>query len=167
MVKILSNGDIVPDDDPRAKGASSGGNRADNTNRPRQGFVQHEDDGGGQGQGMYMGQGQQVSVFQMLNQKLLALGIPRFTVGQFNFEPIVTVGFLLAGIFFGFPGLIFAGLLFVVSKISQTGANPFTGGGGGQPQQGGGGGHQPGGGGGGGGGGGFGGSAGGHRLGRS
>ena len=36
MVKILSNGDIVPDDDPRAQSASSRGNRADNTNRPRQ-----------------------------------------------------------------------------------------------------------------------------------
>ena len=134
-----------------------------------QGFVQHADYGEGQGQGVYMGgQGQQVSVFEMLNQRLLALGIPRFSVGQFTFEPIVSVGFLLAGIFFGLPGLIFAGLLFVVSKISQPGGNPFTGGG--PTQQGQAGGNQPGGGGGGGGGfggGGFRGGSGGHRLGRS
>lgn len=37
MVRILSNGDIVPDDDPRAQAAGSRGNSAgDNSNRPRQ-----------------------------------------------------------------------------------------------------------------------------------
>ena len=139
--------------------------------------MQHADHGHGHGQGMFMGGGgggggggQPVSVFQMLNQRLLGLGIPRFTVAQYTLEPIVSVGFLLAGVFFGLPGLIFAGLLFVVSVISQPGGNPFTGGR--QPQQGAAGGQQPGGGGGGGGGGafgggGFGGSSGGHRLGRS
>ncbi|KAL8597431.1 hypothetical protein ACOMHN_050929 [Nucella lapillus] len=169
MVKILSNGDIVPDDDPRAQGTSSRGNRGNNSNRPRQGFVQHADHDQEPGQGMYMGGGQQVSVFNTVNHKLLALGIPRFTVGQFTFEPIVSIGFLLAGVFFGLPGLIFAAVLFIVSKISQPGGNPFTGGG----QQGGNGGQQPGGGGGGGfggGGGGLGGGGGGgggYRLGRS
>ncbi|XP_076454833.1 protein FAM241B-like [Babylonia areolata] len=169
MVRILSNGDIVPDDDPRAQGSRSRGSQGDNTNRPRQGFVQHADYN--ENQGMPMGGGQQVSVFETLNQKLLGLGIPRFNIGQFTIEPIVSLGFLLAGVFLGLPGLIFAGLLFVVSKMSQTGGNPFTGGwgqqgaaGGQQPPAGGGGG---GGGGFGGGGGGFGGGSGGHRLGRS
>lgn len=34
MVRILSNGDIVPDDDPRARQAA--GNRGSNSARPRQ-----------------------------------------------------------------------------------------------------------------------------------
>ena len=127
-----------------------------------QGHVQHADYGqpDGQDQGGAMGGEQHVSVFQMINQKLLALGIPRFTFGRFILEPVVTIGFLLAGIFFGIPGLIFAGVLFLVSVISQPGGNPFTRGR--QAHQGA---QRPGGDGGGGGGGGFGGT-GGHRLGR-
>jgi hypothetical protein len=110
---------------------------------------------------MYMG-GQQVSIFDSLNQRLLNMGLPRFTVGPWTIEPIVTVGFLLAAIFFGLPGIIFAGVLFVVSKISQPGGNPFT-----DRGQQAGGGNTPGGDGGGGGRSGFGGGGGGYRLGRS
>ncbi|PVD39352.1 hypothetical protein C0Q70_01982 [Pomacea canaliculata] len=117
MVRILSNGDIVPDDDPRAQAAGSRGNSAgDNSNRPRQGYVQH--DGNGQ---QAFAEGRQISVFEVLNQKLLAFGIPRFTFGQFVFEPIVSVGFLLAGLLFGISGLLFAGLLYFVVRWSQTG----------------------------------------------
>ena len=56
--------------------------------------------------------GQQISIFETLNQRLLGLGIPRFNIGSYNIEPIVTVGFLLAMLLFGLPGLLFAGLLF-------------------------------------------------------
>lgn len=81
-----------------------------------QGYVQH--DGNGQ---QAFAEGRQISVFEVLNQKLLAFGIPRFTFGQFVFEPIVSVGFLLAGLLFGISGLLFAGLLYFVVRWSQTG----------------------------------------------
>ncbi|KAJ8319202.1 hypothetical protein KUTeg_004293, partial [Tegillarca granosa] len=115
MVKILSNGDVVPDDDPRAQSSSS---RGSSSSRPRQGFVRHDDVGNQQG--MYA-QGQQVNVFDTFNQKLINMGIPRFNVGPYVVEPIVLVGFVLAGLLMGMPGLLFAAILFFVSKASFGG----------------------------------------------
>ncbi|XP_062576976.1 protein FAM241B-like [Saccostrea cucullata] len=136
MVRILSNGDIVPDDDPRAQQAA--GNRGSNSPRPRQGFVQHDSDqqpGAGRG---FLGQGDgQVSVFTLINQKLLDLGIPRFSVGPYVVEPIATVGMILATLLFGLPGLLFGAVLFLVVMSSQA-----TGQAGGQRRAAGGGGHR-------------------------
>lgn len=121
MVRILSNGEIVQDDDPRARQAA--GNRGSNSARPRQGFVRHEDyqqPGAGRG---FLGQGEgQVSVFTLINQKLLDFGIPRFNVGPYVVEPIALVGMILAGLLFGLPGLLFGGVLFMVVMSSQVAA---------------------------------------------
>ncbi|XP_046557374.1 protein FAM241B-like [Haliotis rubra] len=136
MVRILSNGDIVPDDDPRASQASSRGGNSSRP-QPRQGYVRHDEDAQ---QGM---NGQQVSIFDSLNQRLLAAGIPRFNVGQMTVEPIVSVGFCLAGLLLGVKGLLFGAVLFFVAKMSTGNGIPGfgafgegggQGGGGGQRQ---------------------------------
>lgn len=87
---------------------------------------QYEGGGGGGGQG-----GQQFSVFDGLNQRLVEYGFPRFSIGSHTVEPIVTVGFILAGLLLGLPGLLLAAILFFVSKISTSGGGlaSFFGGG--------------------------------------
>ncbi|BFZ02604.1 hypothetical protein BsWGS_05643 [Bradybaena similaris] len=112
MVKILANGDIVADDDPRAQqtyskqtgNAHSGQTRIQSTRH-----VQQDN-------------GPQVSIFQSLNQRLVALGIPSFNFGDIVVEPIVSIGLLIALLVFGFPGLIIGLILFVVSRWSTHGA---------------------------------------------
>lgn len=137
MVRILANGDIVPDDDPRVQqstrstrgnnvhGIHSGTNQNGGQQGQRQGWGQ-----GGGGQGWYGGgdgapedgndgQVHQVSIFEVMNQKLLSLGVPRWNFGEHVIEPIVLVGFLLAMLLFGLRGLIMGVLLFAVVKMSQ------------------------------------------------
>ncbi|XP_060591603.1 protein FAM241B-like isoform X2 [Ruditapes philippinarum] len=126
MVRILKTGEIVSDNDPRAQQGNA---------RPRQniGRIQHDPDemarqyegGGGEG-------GQQASVFDGLNQRLVDYGFPRFNIGSHTVEPIVSVGFILAGLLLGLPGLLLAAVLFFVSKISTSGGGlaSFFGGGG-------------------------------------
>lgn len=130
MVRILSTGEIVADNDVRARQPSAG---------PRQniGRIQHDPDaiaqeyeqgegGGGGGGG---GGAARWSMFEGLNQRLVAMGCPRFNIGSHTVEPIVSVGFLLAGLFLGLPGLLLAAMLFFLSKISTTpgGINSFFG----------------------------------------
>ena len=67
-------------------------------------------------------EGQQVNIFQTLNQKLRTMGIPPWNLGDIVIEPIVTVGFLIALLMFGVHGLIFGVVLFAVSRWSQHGA---------------------------------------------
>lgn len=66
--------------------------------------------------------GQQVSLFQMLNQRLISMGFPRFTISGITFEPIITTALLLSVLFFGLPGLLLVGILFVVIQLSQHGS---------------------------------------------
>ncbi|GFR96086.1 chromosome 10 open reading frame 35 [Elysia marginata] len=134
MVRILANGDIVPDDDPRARSSQP-------TQRQNSRVPPRQDQAGDNRQ-----QGQQISIFQVLNQKLLDFGIPRFSIGDLAVEPIVSVGLLLSLVLFGIHGLIFAGILFAVSHWSTNGApdfvnnlfggNPGGGGGGGDARRG-------------------------------
>ena len=67
------------------------------------------------------------SVFDNLNNRLLEAGIPRWNAGPYVVEPIVSMGFVLAGLLIGWHGLIFAALLFFISKYSMSqGPNPFS-----------------------------------------
>ena len=60
-------------------------------------------------------------MFDGLNQRLIGYGFPRFNIGHHTIEPIVSVGFILAGLFLGLPGLLLAAFLFFVSKMSSGG----------------------------------------------
>lgn len=80
--------------------------------------MRHDDNAGQQ-----YGQ-QTVSIFEVMNQKLLGLGIPRWNLGQYSVEPIATVGCLLALLIFGLPGIIFAAVLFFVVKSSLQNPGP-------------------------------------------
>ena len=67
------------------------------------------------------GNGQQMSVFTMMNRQLLNLGAPRWQINpQITLEPIVLVGFLLAFLLFGLPGLLCALALLAVCYFSGT-----------------------------------------------
>jgi hypothetical protein len=65
----------------------------------------------------------QPSIFESLNQRLLASGFPRFDLGQYKIEPIVTVGFILAFMLLGFRGLLFGALLFAIVNMSNSSNN--------------------------------------------
>ncbi|XP_071829982.1 protein FAM241B-like [Apostichopus japonicus] len=137
MVRILANGDIVQDDDPRAQqgrrtqgGTNIHGLRSSTSDQGR--GYRNEGQGQGGGQAWYGGgaggegvpedgQVRQVSIFEVINQKLLDLGVPRWNFGQHVVEPIVLIGFLIAMLLFGFRGLLVGGLLFAVVKMSQGG----------------------------------------------
>ena len=60
-------------------------------------------------------------MFDGLNQRLIGYGFPRFNIGHHTIEPIVSVGFILAGLLLGLPGLLLAAFLFFVSKMSSGG----------------------------------------------
>ncbi|XP_050394687.1 protein FAM241B [Patella vulgata] len=117
MVRISSTGEILPDD-PQPRNRGSG-----DAPQQRQGSVRHENYNEQEQQEM-QGEGGQVSIFDSLNQRLLALGLPRWNAGPYVIEPIVSVAFLLAGLFLGIPGLLMGLVLFGVVKLSQSGGIP-------------------------------------------
>jgi len=139
MVRILSNGEIVPDDDPRAQSSSrnpsqqqnsaqSGQNRTPRFQNVQAGPTGYNENAQGQPGG------QQVSLFQVLNQRLISMGFPRFTLSGITVEPIISVALLLSLLLFGLPGLLLVGVLFAVMQLSQHGSlqavwQNFTGGG--------------------------------------
>lgn len=103
------------------------------------GTIQHDPDEMArqyEGAGGGGGGGQQFSVFDGLNQRLVDYGFPRFNIGAHTVEPIVSVGFILAGLLLGLPGLLLAVILFFVSKMSAAGGGlaSFFGGDAGQDQ---------------------------------
>ena len=67
-----------------------------------------------------------MSIFGMLNQRLLDAGLPSWNAGPYDVQPIVSVGVLLAFMLFGWGGLFFGGMLFLVTKWSQAGDGPRT-----------------------------------------
>ena len=92
-----------------------------------QGAIRHDEDDvqGGNGQNVgAMGAQGGTSVFSMLNQRLLDAGLPSWNAGPYDVQPIVSIGVLLAFMLFGWGGLFFAGMLFLVTKWSQAGDGP-------------------------------------------
>lgn len=65
------------------------------------------------------GEGGSNSIFSVLNQRLLEMGLPRWHLGGTVVEPIMSVGLVIILLLFGLPGVLFLGLLFIVSKLSQ------------------------------------------------
>ncbi|KAI8521068.1 hypothetical protein Bbelb_008220 [Branchiostoma belcheri] len=112
MVRILANGEIVQDDDPRVRRPNQQNQQA----ARRQGYIRHDEQPNVGPGGHHV---QQVSMFDAINQKLLALGIPRFQLAGTTVEPIATVGVVLVFLLMGVRGLLFIGLLFGVSYLSR------------------------------------------------
>nr|XP_044993582.1 protein FAM241B [Jaculus jaculus] len=112
MVRILANGEIVQDDDPRARTTTSqrGGT-------PRQGFL-NRGPGPRQPQaGARLGAAQ--SPFSDLNRQLVNLGFPQWHVGNHAVEPVTSILLLFLLAMLGVRGLLLVGLLYLVSHLGQ------------------------------------------------
>ncbi|GCB60859.1 uncharacterized protein FAM241A [Scyliorhinus torazame] len=113
MVRILANGDIVQDDDPRV---GRGAERRQNVNRTRQGFI-HNSENANQ---PYQGQANQGrSLLMDLNQRLVNMEFPRWNLGNQVIEPIMSIFLILLLMMFGMRGLLLIGGLFLFSRFTQ------------------------------------------------
>ena len=165
MVKILPNGEIVADDDPRlpstsapqrrhpgaSTNASSPPGSAANTSSSSSwsfGLGSPAVDGasgrGGIGAPSGGGRGnnganaandvqvESVTIFDLINEKMLEAGFPRLSLGPYSVEPIAVIGTCFALLLFGLPGLLLSLVLFFVVKFSRHGVpslSDVTGGG--------------------------------------
>ena len=86
-----------------------------------QGGIRHNDTTQDHPQQNAGGQGQTVSVFEVLNNKLKAAGLSSFNIGDHVIEPIVYIGFLAAFLLMGVKGLLFGLVLFFIVKMSSSG----------------------------------------------
>lgn len=131
MVRIV-NGVVVDDDDPRARQSRDRPAQAGGFGRIRHRPAQ-EEGAGHRGQAAPGGPAAEhhVSPLATANEKLLALGIPRLEIAGYQLEPLVLVGFVLAFILMGPPGLLFGIVLFYLHHTQTQRANPVN-----APQQG-------------------------------
>ncbi|XP_072138118.1 uncharacterized protein FAM241A [Mobula birostris] len=113
MVRILANGDIVQDDDPRVRKTPP---RREELNRGRQGFIHNTEHTNQPFQGP-ANQGH--SLFADLNQRLIHMGFPRWNLGNQVIEPIMSILLLLMLMLFGMRGLVLIGGLYLFSQFSQ------------------------------------------------
>jgi len=169
-MKILANGEIVADDDPRAQqtpnSASQRRPTRSNVSSPTTssnpdsssssswsfGLGNPAADGGAGGGGRGgIGtptntgsrggannndgvQTESVTVFDLINARMLGAGFPRLNLGPYSVDPIAVVGTCIALLLFGLPGLVLSLGLFLAVKFSSHGIPSiadFTGGGGG------------------------------------
>ncbi|XP_075466735.1 protein FAM241B [Ascaphus truei] len=116
MVRILANGEIVQDDDPRVR---SNTHRRDNN--PRQGFFNTAGNAGpGPQQAAQAGGGPQGrSPFSDVNQQLVNMGFPRWNIGNQVVEPVMSILLLFLILMLGVRGLLLVGLIYAVSHLSQ------------------------------------------------
>ncbi|XP_018421510.1 PREDICTED: uncharacterized protein C10orf35 homolog [Nanorana parkeri] len=115
MVRILANGEIVQDDDPRVRASTQ---RRDNN--PRQGFNTMGNTGPGPQQVPQDGARQEGrSPFTDFNQQLVNMGFPRWNLGNQVVEPVMSILILFLILMMGFRGLLLIGLIYVVSYLSQ------------------------------------------------
>ncbi|KAM3913213.1 protein FAM241B [Leptodactylus fuscus] len=114
MVRILANGEIVQDDDPRVRANTQRSNA-------RQGFFNTVGNvGAGPQQAPQDGARQEGrSPFSDINQQLVNMGFPRWNLGNQVVEPVMSILFLFLILMMGFRGLLLVGLIYVVSHLSQ------------------------------------------------
>ena len=62
-----------------------------------------------------------MTVFDMINARMLEAGFPRLNIGPYAVEPIAVVGTCFALLLFGLPGLVLSLGLFLAVKFSQHG----------------------------------------------
>uniref|UniRef100_A0A9L0RDQ7 Family with sequence similarity 241 member B n=1 Tax=Equus caballus TaxID=9796 RepID=A0A9L0RDQ7_HORSE len=115
MVRILANGEIVPDDDPRVRTTTPPRSSA-----PRQSFLNrgHGAPLGGPGPrqqqaGARLGAAQ--SPFNDLNRQLVNMGFPQWHLGNHAVEPVTSILLLFLLMMLGVRGL-----LLVVSGLHQA-----------------------------------------------
>ncbi|XP_045425286.1 protein FAM241B isoform X1 [Lemur catta] len=139
MVRILANGEIVQDDDPRVRTTA-----APRGSTPRQApsppgmtwgirtgifhalrsFLNrgHGAPTGGAGPrqqqaGIRLGAAQ--SPFNDLNRQLVNMGFPQWHLGNHAVEPVTSILLLFLLMMLGVRGLLLVGLVYLVSHLSQ------------------------------------------------
>lgn len=127
MVTII-NGEIVPDNDPRAKAyreRKSNTNRQESTSRTANENARTNGRGTQYGRQDNVNNNNQASPFTEINNYLLRVGIPRFTLAGTVVEPIILIAALLVLVFFGLPGLILMAIAYFVfsSGLGNSGVN--------------------------------------------
>ncbi|XP_008268240.1 protein FAM241B [Oryctolagus cuniculus] len=124
MVRILANGEIVQDDDPRVR-TSAPAAAAVRGGSPRQSFLNrgHGAPPGGPGPrqqqqaGARLGAAQ--SPFNDLNRQLVHMGFPQWHLGNHTVEPVTSILLLFLLMMLGVRGLLLVGLVYLVSHLSQ------------------------------------------------
>lgn len=120
MVTII-NGEIVPDSDPRAKAYRE---RRNNTNRAQtRTTTSNETASRSRQPNQDGGQGNNNSPFTEINNQLLRLGIPRFTLAGNVVEPVFLVAALIAVLFVGLPGLLMIAVVYFIFSSGFGNAN--------------------------------------------
>ncbi|XP_069466800.1 protein FAM241B [Ambystoma mexicanum] len=115
MVRILANGEIVQDDDPRVRT-----NTRHRDNTPRQGFFNAAQNAGPPQQEHADGaRPEGRSPFSEINQQLATMGFPRWNLGNQVVEPVMSIVLLLLIMMLGLRGLLLVGLIYVISHLSQ------------------------------------------------
>lgn len=105
MVTII-NGEIVPDNDPRAQEFRNRGRRQERQQQwPHSQNPPHEQLGR--------------SIFDQLNNRLVSAGFPRWNLGQYVVEPIVSVALILALVLFGIQGVLLVGVVWFIMQQSR------------------------------------------------
>ncbi|KAL6062465.1 hypothetical protein STEG23_001709 [Scotinomys teguina] len=119
MVKILANGEIVQDDDPRVRTTTQ-----QRSSSPRQGFLNRGHGGPPGGPGPHQQQagarlGAAQSPFNDLNRQLVNMGFPQWHLGNHVVEPVTSILLLFLLMMLGVRGLLLVGLVYLVSHLSQ------------------------------------------------
>ncbi|XP_040832012.1 protein FAM241B [Ochotona curzoniae] len=125
MVRILANGEIVQDDDPRVRTTAPAA-AARGSGGSRQGFL-HRGHGaapGGPGPRQQQQQagarlGAALSPFHDLNRQLVHMGFPQWHLGNHAVEPVTSILLLFLLMMLGVRGLLLVGLVYLVSHLSQ------------------------------------------------
>ena len=112
MVTII-NGEIIQDDDPRAQAFRQRGRRQE------QQYEQPEQWPHGSEGRNPPAEGAGGTVFDQLNNRLLATGFPRWNLGQNVVEPIVSVALIFALVFFGVRGVLLVGVAWFFFRQSH------------------------------------------------
>ncbi|XP_063163599.1 protein FAM241B [Candoia aspera] len=125
MVRILANGDIVQDDDPRVRQTTQSRENSSRLLRnggffntttstvpnPPQHYQRQQ-----QRQGVRPGER---SPFSDINQQLVNMGFPTWHLGNQVVEPVMSILLLFLLMMVGVRGLLLVGLIYVVSHLSQ------------------------------------------------
>ncbi|XP_019394067.1 PREDICTED: uncharacterized protein C10orf35 homolog [Crocodylus porosus] len=114
MVRILANGDIVQDDDPRVRASTQ-----QRDNASRRGFFNTMPNGGPTPLQQQNARLRGRSPFSELNQQLVNMGFPLWNLGNQVVEPVMSILLLFLLMMVGVRGLLLVGLIYVISHLSQ------------------------------------------------